>query len=347
MKRHGHLWDELTSFPNLLRASRRARRGKRRQPNVAAFEFHLERELCRLREELRDGSYTPAPYHTFHITTPKPRLISAAAFRDRVVHHALCGVLEPVFEPAFISDSYACRKGKGTHAAVDRYTAFARRHRYVLKCDVSKYFPSIDHEILKGLLARKVKDAHVLRLANRIIDHSNPQEEVQEWFAGDDLFAPAGRRRGLPLGNQTSQFFANVYLNPFDHFVKQTLRARCYIRYVDDFVLLGDDKDWLGEARERCREYLATLRLRLHPHKAVLSRTADGIRFLGYRVWPTHRLLPRANVTGMMRRLRWMRRALAEGCLPADAWRCRVASWLGHARHADAFGLFQWLFAPI
>ena len=159
-------------------------------------------------------------------------------------------MLAPIFEPTFVPDSYACRKGKGTHAAVDRFTHFARRGRYFLHCDVQKYFPSIDHKILKGMVRRKVKDAGVLWLAERIIDHSNPQEAVQEWYPGDDLFAAAERRVGLPLGNQTSQFFANVYLNPLDHFVKETLGVRGYLRYMDDFVLFGDDAGELAGMRE-------------------------------------------------------------------------------------------------
>ncbi|MBV8611148.1 MAG: group II intron reverse transcriptase domain-containing protein [Singulisphaera sp.] len=149
----------------------------------------------------------------------KARQISAAPFRDRVVHHALTGVLEPIFERSFVFDSYACRKGKGTHAAVDRCQGFARRYRYVLKADVRKFFPSIDHAILKGLVARKVKDPHVLWLVDRIIDHGNPQDPVLMWFPGDDLLTHTERRRRLPLGNQTSRFFANVYLDPLDHFV--------------------------------------------------------------------------------------------------------------------------------
>jgi hypothetical protein len=343
MKRQGHLWDELTSFRNLLQAALKARRGKRRRANVACFEFHLEGELHRLQDDLRRQTYTPGPYRTFQITEPKPRLISAAPFRDRVVHHALCNILEPIFEPSFIFDSYGCRKGKDTHAAVDRFTQFIRRHGYVLKCDVSKYFPSIDHQILEGLIARKVKDRTVLWLVKRIIAHSNPQEPVQEWFAGDDLFSPAGRQRGLPLGNQTSQFFANVYLDPLDHFVKQVLRARCYLRYVDDFGLVSDDKGWLAEAREHCREFLCSLRLRLHPRKAVISRAEDGTRLLGYRVFPDHRLLPHASVTRMKRRLLRMETARRQGRLTATAEQARIASWLGHAGHADTFGLCGWL----
>ncbi|GEM_PF-3542403 len=215
---------------------------------------------------------------------------------------------------------------------------------YVLKCDVRKFFPSVDHEILKSLIARKVKDRDVIWLANRIIDHSNEQEPVIEWFAGDDLLTPSERRRGLPIGNQTSQFFANVYLNPFDHFVKETLRARGYIRYVDDFVIFSDDKEWLADVRERCREFLATLRLRLHPNKSVISRVADGTRFLGFRMFPDRRRLVRENVVRMKRRLRRMAEWYADGSIGAEQIRQRLMSWIGHARHADTYRLRARLF---
>ena len=212
MKRHNHLWDWMTGYSNLERAAIKAARGKRRRRNVAEFLYNLETEICQLQDELRDKTYKPGAYHTFFIYEPKLRMISAAPFRDRVVHHALCSVLEWTFEPTFISDSYACRRGKGTHAAVDRFTEFARRNRYVLKCDVRKFFPSVDHEILKETVARKVKDRNALWLVDRIIDGSNPQEPVWDWFPGDDLLTRTERRLGLPIGNQTSQFFANVFL---------------------------------------------------------------------------------------------------------------------------------------
>src|SRR5580658_10174427 len=179
VKRVGGLWPEVISFPNLLLAARRAAAGKRTRPDVAAFLLDLEPQLVRLQGDLRNGSYAPGPYHCFPISDPKPRLISAAPFRDRVAHHALTQVLEPLFEKRFSKDSFACRKGFGTHRALARAKDGARRCRYVLKCDVRKYFPSIDHAILKGLLARAVKRRPTLELAARIIDASNAQEEAR------------------------------------------------------------------------------------------------------------------------------------------------------------------------
>ncbi len=179
MRRCGNLWEGLTSFENLYRAARKARRGKRSKQAVEAFEFDLEKNLVGLRRDLLERTYQPGPFRTFTITDPKPRLISAAPYRDRVVHHALCNVLEPIFERSFVFDSYACRRGKGTHAAVDRYTGFARKNRYVLKCDVRKFFPSVDHAMLLERLTRKIKDPDAMWLANTIVMHSNPQEDVR------------------------------------------------------------------------------------------------------------------------------------------------------------------------
>ena len=320
-----------------------AARGKRFKPGVARFVFDLERQLLLLHEELASKTYRPGPYRTFTIYEGKTRQISAAPFRDRVVHHALTGVLEPIFERSFIFDSYACRKGKGTHAAVDRCQQFARRYRYVLKADVRKFFPSIDHQILKTLITRKIKDPDVLWLVGLIIDHSNPQDPVLMWFPGDDLFTPIERRRGLPLGNQTSQFFANVYLDPLDHFVCDRL-GLSYVRYVDDFLVFADDKRRLHEVRVEVECFLETLRLQIHQDKSVVFPCDQGIRFLGYRVFPTHRLLAQENVRRFRRRMRWMQREFATGRIGFDAIRPRIMSWIGHARHADTYRLRSDLF---
>jgi retron-type reverse transcriptase len=245
-------------------------------------------------------------------------------------------MLEPIFERSFIFDSYACRRGKGTHAAVDRCQQFARRHRYVLKADVRKFFPSIDHAVLKTLITRKVKDPYVLWLVSLIIAHSNPQDPVLMWFPGDDLFTPTERRRGLPLGNQTSQFFANVYLDPLDHFVTDLL-GLSYVRYVDDFLAFADDKLRLHEAKRAIEHFLESLRLQIHQDKSVVFPCDQGIRFLGYRVFPKHKLLAHENVQRFRRRMRWMQREFARGRIGFDAIRPRIMSWIDHARHADTY----------
>ena len=226
---------------------------------------------------------------------------------------------------------------------MDRCQRFARRYRYVLKADVRKYFPSIDHGILKGLLARKVKDPHVLWLVNLIIDHSNPQVPALMWFPGDDLFTPMERRRGLPLGNQTSQFFANVYLDPLDHFVTDRL-GLSYVRYVNDFLVFADDKRRLHEVKSDIEHVLESLRLQIHRDKSVVFPCEQGIRFLGYRVFPTHRLLAQENVRRFRRRLQRMRLEFAAGRIGFDAIRPRIMSWIGHAQHANTYRLRSDLF---
>jgi len=340
MQRHRQLFEEICSFENLLLAARKARRGKRLRPDVAAFEHNLEAELLRLQTELRAQTYCPGAYHEFVIHDPKRRVISAAPYRDRIVHHALCNVLEPIFERVFITDSYAHRFGKGTHAAVDRLTEFMRRYDYVLKCDIARYFPSIDHALLKAQIRRKIACADTLWLIDTIIDAGNPSEPENAYFLGDDLFTPFSRHKGLPLGNQTSQFFANVYLNALDHFVKEKLERKAYIRYVDDFVILSDDKEDLWEVFAAFRNFLAaTLRLQVHPVKQWVLPVSAGVDFLGFRVYPTHRLLRRASGLRFQRRLRAMQWAYRNGQISLTQIQQRLMAWLGHAGHADSYRL--------
>lgn len=338
------MWSRLTSFAHLLAAARASARGKRFRPPVLAFHSELEYELLALKEELEQKTYRPGPYRTFMIREPKPRLISAAPYRDRVIHHALTRVLEPIYERSFIYDSYACRQGKGTHAAMRRCQEFARRHPWVYKADIAKFFPSIDHAVLKGMLRRKIKDVDVLWLADLLIDHSNTQEEVYHLFPGDNLFTPSERRRGIPLGNQTSQFLANVYLDPLDHFVKERLRLPGYVRYVDDFVCFADSRDELRHARREIAAFLATLRLKVHPTKDVIFPARQGIRFVGYRVWGSHVKLVAENVYRFRRRLRGLQRRYARYEINWKTAVAPVASWIGHAMQADTFTLRERLF---
>lgn len=336
MKRAGHLFDRIVSWPNLVEASLRARRGKRFRPNVAAFEFNQEYELLRIQHELASGTYRPGPYRTFEICEPKRRMISAAPYRDRVVHHAVCNVIQPLFERGFIADSYACRVQKGTHAAIRRASEFCRQFPYVLMADVRKFFPSIDHAVLVSLIRRRIKDARVLALCELIVSHSNPQEPVLGFFPGDDLFTRQQRRVGIPIGNQTSQFFANIMLDPLDHFIKEKLQIRGFVRYADDLLLFGRDTASLHEAREEVRRYLLELRLRLHETKSVVFPVRDGIPFLGFRIFPTYRRIDKQNVRRFQRRMRGMQRAYARRELTVDQIRARIMSWFGHARHADS-----------
>lgn len=224
MKRYGNLWPQIIAFENLYLAARKAQTGKRLQENVLAFNYHLETQLFRLQNELRTQIYQPGPYFTFEIHDPKRRLISAAPYRDRVVHHALCNIIEPIFDRTLIGDTYANRLGYGTHRALKRFTQFCRSNRYILQCDIHKYFPTIDLEILKALIRRKIKCPETLWLTDLIIDSSNPQEPVTAYFPGDDLITPAARRKGLPIGNLTSQFLEICILAALTTMSKNALK---------------------------------------------------------------------------------------------------------------------------
>jgi hypothetical protein len=249
----------IVAWDNLLAAYRQAACGKRARASTARFEHRLADQLLELQDELQTRRYRPGPYRHFFIHEGKRRKISAAPFRDRVVHHALCNVIEPAFERRFIVDSYANRVGKGTHRAVDRLQQFARRHRYVLRLDIVKHFPSLDHAILRERLAEVIRDEVVLWLVDAILASGVgvlDEEYAMVWFPGDDLLA-ACRPRGLPIGNLTSQFWSNCYLDPFDHFVKRELRCPAYLRYVDDFALFGDSKRELWDWKRAIVERLA------------------------------------------------------------------------------------------
>ena len=228
-------FERIGSFENLLLAWRKAARGKRGNPATAAFEHGLADHLLGLQAELLAGHYAPGRYVHFHVHEPKRRKISAAPFRDRVVHHALCNVIEPRFERRFIADSYANRVGKGTHRAVARFKELAGRYRYVLRADVVQHFASIDHAILRATLATEISEPDVMGLVDVVLaggDGVHAEEYRQVWFPGDDLLA-ACRPRGLPIGNLTSQFWSNCYLHPLDMFVRNDLRCTAYLRYAE------------------------------------------------------------------------------------------------------------------
>ena len=340
------MYDQLCSWDNLLWAYRRASKGKRGQSPAAIFEYRLEDNLLQLQDELLTQTDCPGAYHSFYIHEPKRRLISAAPFRDRVVHHALCQLIEPRFERAFIADSYANRVGKGTHRALDRCQEFARQFRYVLPCDVRQFFPSIDHAILRDILARQVDDARVMWLMDQILASGVgvlSEEYAMVYFPGDDLFA-VHRPRGLPIGNLTSQFWANCYLNPFDHFVKRELRCAGYLRYVDDFLLFANDKQTLWEWRAALIERLARLRLTLHTNAAQVRPTETGIPFLGFTVFPTHRLLKRRKGIAFQRKWHRLLCAYIQGRIPLAQLNACAQGWVNHVRYGDTWGLRRALF---
>lgn len=334
------MYEKLFSWENLLLAYRRASKGKRGQPNVAAFEHRLEENLLRMQHELAARTYRFGEYNNFYIHEPKKRLISAAPFHDRIVHHALCNLIGPIFERTFVADSFANRVGKGTHRALNRVQGFSRIFPYVLQCDLRQFFPSIDHAILLEILELKIDDRDVLWLAGQILKSGErvlSEEYDMVYFPGDDLLA-ACRPRGLPIGNLTSQFWANVYMNPFDHFVKRELNCKGYVRYVDDFLLFAEDKRTLWTWREALIKRLARFRLTIHPG-AQPRPVSEGIPFLGFTVFPNRRRLKRRKGIHFQRKLRSMLAAFEEGEIPISKITASVKGWVNHVRYGNTVGL--------
>jgi retron-type reverse transcriptase len=319
MKTHSNIFEKAFSFENLLAAYMRARRGKQGRHEIATFGWRLEAKLLQLREELLSGSYAHGAYRHFIVSDSKRREIQAAPFRDRVVHHAVVAALEPIFEKGFIYDTYACRVGKGTQAALERFEQFSHVSSYVLSMDISKYFANIDHAILFSLLKRKIRDTRMLALCQCIIASTEN--------------SPG---RGIPIGNLTSQLFANMYLNEFDQYAKHTLRLRRYIRYMDDVAILSDDKKELHEVKEAAAAFLhERLGLTLHPRKVQLMPTETGVDFLGYRIYPHYRQLRKSTVTRFIARMK--REKLRGGGASKDS----IRSWLVYAREANSHGLLR------
>ena len=339
-RRLSDMYEDICTWDNLLLAYRLAAKGKRGRWAAAAFEHLLEDNLLALQQELLEQTYQPGAYVSFYIHEPKKRLISAAPFRDRVVHHALCNVIEPAFERSFIFDSYANRIGKGTHRALNRCQQHARRYACVLSCDIKQFFPSVDHAILRAILHRKIRDERAMGLVDLILESGAgvlSEEYEMAWFPGDDLFA-IHRPRGLPIGNLTSQFWANCYLNPFDHFVTRELGCTAYTRYVDDFLLFSDDKDELWSWHRAIVERLARLRLTIHEH-AQPRLVTEGIPFLGFIVYPQRRRLKARKAIHFRRNYRAMRKAYALGELTFEQLTASVQGWVNHARYGNTASL--------
>jgi len=320
MKTHRHLFDKIMAFPNLLLAAKLAQRGKRFRYEVARFNFGLERDLLKLQEELVSGKWTPGAYHSFTVYEPKERPIVAAPYRDRVVHHALCNVIEPIFEAGFMEDSYACREGKGTHAALDRAQDFLRLSRFVLQCDVRKFFFSVNHETLRSVISKKIGCARTLELIHKII--------------------ASGGSVGLPIGNLTSQLFANVYLNELDRFVKQKLKARRYLRYMDDFAVFGDSKSELAAIKKEIAGFLEDrLQLELKEKKSVVLHAKNGMSFLGFRMFPCYRRLTGANVAKFVKHFKALRAGWLAKTVSFKEMRDSVRAWIAHAEHGNTWSL--------
>jgi len=281
------LWQELCSYSNLELAYRKARKSKTSKLYVIEFEQDLKNNLLALRTELLLHCYRPKPLQTFILRDPKTRKISKSAFRDRIIHHALCNIIEPMFEKQFIYDSYANRKTKGTLKAIQRFEDFTkivyRNHAlltFVFKADIKKYFDHVDHAILLSIIKRKIKDPKIIWLVNKILSNYS-----------------TANGKGMPLGNLTSQFFANVYLNELDQFVKNQLKAKYYLRYVDDFVIIHNSKQQLQDYQQNITLFVSEkLALTLHPDKSRIIKFHQGIEFLGVKIFRHHQLIKKKNL---------------------------------------------------
>lgn len=340
-KTYNNLYPEIYSFDNLHAAYLRARRGKRDRIEVQRFELDLEGSLIQLQNELIWGMYKTGAYRKFTVTEPKERIVAALPFRDRVVQHAIVGVIEPIWERRFIADSYACRPGKGTHKGADRAQAMLRQvkreHGNVctLKADISKFFYNIDHGIVKTLIRRRIRCRRTLALIDEIVDSTA---------------APGDARPvGLPIGNLTSQLFANVYLHELDEFAKHGLREKHYMRYMDDFCVVHHDKAHLHKVRAQMERFLwDRLRLKTNAKTQVFpvaTWRGHALDFLGYRIWPTHRRLRKSSIGRITRALRRMQRQYRDGRTNLQRIGMSVASWLAHASHAETFGLRKTILA--
>jgi RNA-directed DNA polymerase len=321
MNRYGHLFEKACSFEALTQSALQAARGKKKKPRVALFLQNLENEIIEIEKELGKRTYHPRPYRTFKIHDPKERMICAADFRDRVVHHGVCHVLEPIFERSLIYDTYACRKDKGTLRAIKRAQAFCRQHPYFLKLDVHKFFDSVDHVVLKEQLRRKVKDSSLLWLLDVFIDHPVPWTEPG---------------KGIPIGNLTSQHFANLHLSGLDHFVKEYLRIEGYLRYMDDMVLFADEKDTLWDACKRIERYLKeNLCLRIKAGGLLLAPVSQGLPFLGFRIFPGVIRINRKGWRRFRRKVIQRNGQLLKSEIDYEGWHRSVASLVGHMQQAD------------
>lgn len=330
-------------------AYQRAAQGKRGHRPAAAFEHQIADHLIDLQHDLRTRRYRPGAYVNFFIHEPKRRMISAAPFRDRVVHHALCNLIEPIFDRQFIPDSYANRLGKGTHRAIDRLQRLARQYPYVLRADIVKHFPSVDHAVLQAELQCVIQDDDTRWLIDQILASSAGvlrDDYTMIYFPGDDLFA-IDRPRGLPIGNLTSQFWSNCYLNPLDHFIVRDLGCHAYLRYVDDIALFAKSPRILWSWRRAIVDRLAELRLTLHLNQAQPMSVQDGIPWLGFVVFPEHRLLKRRNVTTFRRRLVHNLDLYQTGQISFAELDASVQGWINHVRYADTWGLRRQLFRSL
>ncbi|MEA2057043.1 MAG: reverse transcriptase/maturase family protein [Patescibacteria group bacterium] len=349
-----NIFNIVASFESLDAAYRRARLGKQGKPKICEFDFYLETKLSKLEYQLKTNQYQPSAYTHFKIHEPKLRQVSAPAFRDRVVHHSLVAQIEPLFDKQFIYDSYACRKNKGTHLGAKRVKKFLMGARtkygknqpiYALQADIKQFFKSIDWNILLQLIHKTITCQQTYDLIEKIITSYKPvtpQSAQLNLFDQSHHHLVTGTRVGLPIGNLTSQLFANVYLNQLDHFVKDRLREKYYARYMDDFLIIDPDKEHLLSLQSKLKKFLQEkLKLKLHPKKITIKHAKNGIPFVGYRIFYDHTLIRGDTLRRMQKNYRNKTRAYHDGKITLEKLRATESALYGHFNHADTYGLEQ------
>jgi len=343
VKSYKKLYPKLCSYDNLDLAFKKARKGKSKQKYVKEFEKDLQNNLLNLKKELLAFEYKPTKLTKFIVRDPKTRVIRKSVFKDRIVHHAVVNILDPIYEKVFLYDNYANRKNKGSLNAINRFDYYKRKisnngklvnnsknknmiEGYCLKADLKHFFDSVDQTILIKILKRKIRDNNVLWLIKQILENHIS-------------IGGGGERKGMPLGNMTSQFFANVYLNELDYFVKHKLKVKCYIRYVDDFIILHKNKKVLLEYKRKITNYLKNLGLELHPDKTKIFSMYRGVTFLGYKLFYYFRLLKKRNVRYFLRRLQRFEERYNENLITSSDVLDSIEGWLAYAIWADSYNL--------
>jgi len=326
MVRHGNLYHKIYTLENLYEAYRICLRGKRLKRDVLPFTFDLSRNLLEIQRELKDKSYQVGKYFSFYVYEPKKRLVQALPFRNRIIQQALCLVITPLIERSFISDTYACIKGRGTHAGSSRLQEFLRPARnkwespYCLKCDIAAYFPSINHKILLSLFEQKIKCPETLWLIEKITNSN-------------------GEQTGIPIGNLLSQLSANLYLSTLDRYIKEKLMIKYYLRYMDDFCIIHGNKVYLSWLKDEIAGVLRdNLKVKFNRRTSIFP-VSQGVDFLGYRTWETHKLLRNKSKNRMRRKLRRIQRLYARDEIALPTINSIIQSWLGHCKHADTYRL--------
>jgi len=338
MKTYKNLYPKLCSYKNLELAFKKASKGKSKKFYVIEFKKNLRQNLLDLKKELEGETYRPSSLTKFTIRDPKTRLIRKSIFKDRIVHHTIVNILEPIYEKRFIADNYANRIGKGTISAIKRVDKFKRKvskngklvsnsitnnmvEGYVFKADIKKFFDSINQAKLLEILRRKIKDEKMIWLIAKILKNFD------------------NKIKGMPLGNMTSQFFANVYLNDLDYFIKRRLKMKYYLRYVDDFVIFHENKEVLEDCKNKIEKYLQNLKLELHRDKSKIYSMYKGVDFLGFKIFYFYKLARKRNVNYFKKRLENLERRYNQGELNQEEFLSRVNGWLAYVMWGDTYRL--------